>query len=333
MNMKRASIFGVGVALGALVLGMTSLAWACTQVTQKFILMDTNRQPVGAHVTVTGGNWESGKDVTLQWATVNANGTDSVTVPGLARAVGGSFPVSFAVPDTGPGVYHVHAVQSGADVQLPFEVTSAAAGTAPSGGSPVSGTSSGSVSGKTAPVANTPPAEQPVASAPVGVQPVASTPVGVQPVASTPVGVQPVASTPVGAQPVPTNPAVSPVPGPAVDRTGSPVVSPNPVTDRGSSAQPVAAVGVGSTGEVAKATGVPAAAEVTGPSKRSASGDLWSGSTGSAAAGEALSEATSSSTSPVVLGAGLFVLGFLGLGLGYGITQGMRRRSQVDLRG
>lgn len=117
---RRAVAIGGG-AVAAVVLGLASFAWACTN----FARIDAINPPADAarsEVTVRGVVGGTDRPVELRW-----NALDGQVV-GSARAdASGHFSVRGTIPDAAPGVYSIIAVAGEAGIgRVAFEVTAPA---------------------------------------------------------------------------------------------------------------------------------------------------------------------------------------------------------------
>ncbi len=123
--MRRRAAVMSGAAVAALVLGMASFAWACTN----FARIDAINPPADAarsDVTVRGVIAGNNVPVELRWNALNG------PVVGVANTdASGNFSVHGVIPDEPPGVYSILAVSNNTGVgRVAFEVT-APAGTQP----------------------------------------------------------------------------------------------------------------------------------------------------------------------------------------------------------
>ena len=116
--MKRRAGALMGLLGAATVLGVASVAWACT--TFSMINLSAAAGPASSEVTVKGTSASANGPVTLRW--------DSRTSAPVAQATAdaeGSFSVPVRVPDTGQGVHFLVAIDAKGDVARgAFEVTS-----------------------------------------------------------------------------------------------------------------------------------------------------------------------------------------------------------------
>lgn len=95
-------ILVVAAAAAAALLGLSALAWACTQ--SAYLEPILKPSPAGSLVGVSGDSFNSGP-VEIRW--------DSAKGKVLGQASGPSFSVSVATPaDAAPGVYYLVAVQT-----------------------------------------------------------------------------------------------------------------------------------------------------------------------------------------------------------------------------
>lgn len=320
MRVKRLTL-GVGVGAGLLI-GLSSLAWACTSQAWLGDITPTAGPP-GTRATVTGKNFAPGP-VEIRW---NTNGG---TV--LATASGPSFSVAVTIPEVAPDVYTVVAVaRQGTTIigqaSTAFEVTPAAAAerggyTSSTGDGGQTGgtqarTSTGSARAPGSSGSSTSPADASATTSTEGgdaafpAEEDAAAPSGSRGVASG--GNAQVATTPAGAA------------GSAAARTAS------------------AAALAGTPGGVGAA--VPLAGQATPavasegresqaatPSARTVWGDPASGfSDGLAARGASILDDHGSSSGPshAALGVSALSLGLVALSGGFGLAEARRRRARA----
>lgn len=125
MNGRRAV---VATSIVGLVLGMASVAWACT-IQAKIVAVTPGTGTERSTVTVRGeglGQSERGVPVELRWNALNG------PVVGTAVAdPSGKFSTEVTVPEAAPGVYSLLVVAEGAGLgRTAFEVTPSSAGSA-----------------------------------------------------------------------------------------------------------------------------------------------------------------------------------------------------------
>ncbi len=114
----------VGVAMAmaaAIVVGLTSFAWACVTADGPYVdPLFMRKAPVAQDVVVQGGHWASTQPVTLDWRT-----SSSVVAAPLGSATvtdSGTFSSVVKVPQFAPGYYYIAVSQNGVTRSVPFEV-------------------------------------------------------------------------------------------------------------------------------------------------------------------------------------------------------------------
>lgn len=135
---RHVKVTASGVAVvAAFVLGVASLAWACSP--SAYISVGPSAAPAGSRVTVEGRNFENER-VEIRW-----NGIDG---PLLGAATGPSFRVQVPTPAAAkPGVYYVVAVANAGKGSAPFEVAESTSSTGDTETSESGGTTSRTATG------------------------------------------------------------------------------------------------------------------------------------------------------------------------------------------
>lgn len=263
--------------------------------------------PVGSFVSVRGDGWEKGTAVQFTWGTTVPGATELATLPDTDS----SFRVTVKVPSGNPGeIYLISASQPGAQNPAlrtgtghPFLVTN------PDGSLPADARQESSPTGSTSAAGSGRLAAGPPAAAIADQAPAAAE--------------APATSTAAASTAALPSAAASGSPAAAVAVPGH---APAPRATEAPAPRPAVAAG--------PAAAVDAAAQATvAPSRRTVTGELWSGFRAdgrqSATSLLSVSGAPASGPSQTELVAGLFGIGVLALFGGFGVAELRRRRVPV----
>ena len=317
MRGRRSGGAIVGVLVAVAVAGAAS-AWACSA--QAWVSARPDYGSAGSVATITGAGFYQGA-VSVHWG--------DRWGPVLATAAGPDFTVDVTIPaDAVADVHVIQVLGNGTSASLTFEVV-------PVGGqrtttSPTERSTNQATTGGRSTSGASSPAAQPgdsTSSSPANAA--GSGGSGAVAFPSPNPSTQPAGEPASSATPAtPANAAASVSPVPSAGAVAVPAPSSRPAGER----TPAAATAVGGAAAPADREAVPA-----GSSLSAASGDLWSGfAPGSPSErGASLSGAHATGpadSSPLAVGAVLFVLGLAALGAGFGVAEVRRARAGQQVR-